>query len=275
MNPRRALFALLWMPANLLAIFPFPTALAQDAPSSIGWRVAALLPADVILLGEQHDIAQHQQIHREAIEALALRRLLGAVALEMAERGSSTSGLAADAGEAAVQAALRWNEQAWPWTSYGPAVMAAVRAGVPVLGANLPQAAMGEAMRDIKFDMQLPGPALKAQQQLIRLGHCGMLAEDHITPMTRIQIARDMAMAQTLGAAAAPGRVVLLLSGAGHADRTLGVPQHLPRELSVKSVQLRPIDGTPPELSSAKFDAVWLAGTAPAKDYCAAFKRTS
>ena len=56
-------------------------------------------------------------------------------------------------------------------------------------------------MADGKLDGQLPGPALKAQQQAIRLGHCNMLPESQITPMTRVQIARDISMAQTLAAA--------------------------------------------------------------------------
>jgi hypothetical protein len=63
-----------------------------------------------------------------------------------------------------------------------------------------------------------------------------MLPESQITPMTRVQIARDLAMAQTLRAAAQPGRTVLLLAGRGHVDRQLGVPQHLPREFRTKSI---------------------------------------
>ena len=55
-------------------------------------------------------------------------------ALEMAEAGHSTAALPTDAAEAAVRAALSWDERLWPWQPYAGAVMAAVRAGVPVLG---------------------------------------------------------------------------------------------------------------------------------------------
>ena len=77
---------------------------------------------DVLLLGEQHDAPEHQQLHLHVVQALAARRAASRhVALEMAEQGVSTAGLPRDAPEAAVRAALRWDEQAWPWPAYGPA----------------------------------------------------------------------------------------------------------------------------------------------------------
>ena len=98
--------------------------------------------------------------------------------------------------------------KAWPWQDYGPAVMTAVRAGVPVLGANLPRDQMPASMNDSKLDVQLPGPALKAQQQAIRIGHCNLLPESQITPMTRVQIARDITMADTIHQLVFPGKTV-------------------------------------------------------------------
>ena len=116
--------------------------------------------------------------------------------------------------------------------------MAAVRAGVPVLGANLPRDQQHSAMQDAGLDQLLAGPALKAQQQAVRLGHCELLPETEIRPMTRIQIARDRAMAQAISAAAAPGKTVVLIAGAGHVAPELGVPRHLPQGLAARSLQL-------------------------------------
>jgi len=137
---------------------------------------------------------------------LVARNELAALALEMAEQGRSTAALPKSASEDEVRAALQWNNKDWPWATYGPAVMLAVGAGVPVLGANLPRAQMRPAMDDRQLELRLKGPALKAQQQLIRFGHCELLPESQITPMTRIQIARDIAMAQTVTRAAVPAR---------------------------------------------------------------------
>ena len=234
-------------------------------------RLDALLPMDVLLLGEQHDASDHQQIHQQVIAVLAQRKLLGAVALEMADAGVNTAKLHPSSTEQQAKTALNWNDKGWPWTAYGPAVMTAVRAGVLVVGANLPRESMRGSMADNKLDGQLPGPALKAQQQLIRIGHCNMLPESQITPMTRIQIAKDIKMAETLTEVAVPGKVVVLLSGSGHTDRLLGVPQHLPASLTVKAVHLRAGDALTTEKAEA-FDAVWVTPAVPDKDYCADFK---
>lgn len=235
-------------------------------------RLTALLPTDALLLGEQHDAPDHQRIEREVVQVLAARHELAALALEMAEQGRSTAALPRDASADAVRAALQWRDRDWPWATYGGAVMLAVRADVPVLGANLPRAQMRAAMEDRQLELRLKGPALKAQQQRIRLGHCELLPEGQITPMTRIQIARDIAMAQTVSGAAVPGKTVLLLAGAGHVDRHLGVPQHLPTNFTSKSAGLV----GPAELGAAdtlaSFDAVWPARPAPEKDHCAEFE---
>jgi uncharacterized iron-regulated protein len=199
-----------------------------------------LAHTDAVLLGEQHDALVHRDLQQQWVAALAARGTLAALALEMAERGTTTTGLPPGAGEAQVQAALHWNTQAWPWDRYRPAIMKAVRAGVPVLGANLPRAGQQQAMGDASLDQLLPGPALKAQQQAIRLGHCELLPENQIRPMTRIQIARDRAMAQTVAAAVVPGKVVVLLAGAGHVEADLGVPMYLPASVRVRPVVLPP-----------------------------------
>ncbi len=248
-----------------------PEAPILQAPGSettqTSTRLEALLPADVLVLGEQHDAAEHQKIEQQVVALLAAKGALAAVALEMADTGVSTSALNPSATEQQVRNALNWNDKGWPWASYGPAVMTAVRAGVPVLGANLPRAQMPASMADSRLDARLPGPALKAQQQLIRIGHCNLLPESQITPMTRIQIAKDITMANTLAQATLPGKTVLLLAGSGHADRLLGVPQHLPSDLKVKAVRLRA--GTAGKESPEAFDAVWVTPELPEKDYCA------
>ncbi|WP_431098706.1 ChaN family lipoprotein [Polaromonas aquatica] len=252
-----------------------PEAPILQAPGNdtaqISTRLETLLPTDVLILGEQHDAVEHQTIEQEVVTALAAKGVLAAVALEMADTGASTSTLRPSATEQQVRNALKWNDKGWPWVAYGPAVMTAVRAGVPVLGANLPRAQMPASMADSQLDARLPGPALKAQQQLIRTGHCNLLPESQITPMTRIQIAKDITMANTLAQAALPGKTVLLLAGSGHADRQLGVPQHLPADLKAKAVRLRAggVGNEQPEV----FDAVWTTPALPEKDYCAGLEK--
>jgi len=130
---------------------------------------------------------------------------------------------------------------------------------------------MRAAMAKVELDSLLPGPALKAQQQNIRSGHCDMLPESQITPMTRVQIARDMAMAATLAKAAQAGKTVVLLAGGGHVDRKLGVPLHLAAGVKVKAVLIRSEVPAEPTEDSSSFDAIWPAQAAPVTDYCAKF----
>ena len=247
-------------------------------------RLATLLPADVLLLGEQHDAPAHQQLQRQAVQWLAARGALAALALEMAEQGRSTAGLPRDASEADVQHALAWRDAGWPWQTYRLVVMAAVRAGVPVLGANLPAARQREAMRDAALDARLPPAALAEQQQRMRDGHCGLLPESQIGPMTRVQIARDIAMADTVRAARQPGRTVLLVAGNGHVHRALGVPLHLPPDLTTKvlsaqsgqaqaAIDSEVTDTLPAHTSGA--DLLWPTPPVPPRDYCAELRRAT
>ena len=182
--------------------------------------------------------------------------------------------------DAEVRDALAWDGRGWPWADYGPVVMAAVRAGVPVLGGNLPRARMRAAMQDSALDTRLPPAAWAEQRERIREGHCGLLPESQITPMTRVQIARDMAMADTVVRALQPGRTVLLVAGNGHVQRGLGVPLHLPPKIKAKVVSARSEKALPATnniaatASGHDTDLVWPTAPQPPRDYCAELRRT-
>lgn len=262
-------FQRLWTVLTAMALSG--CAALQPTPYPEPQQINRLFPASVILLGEQHDAADHQRIHRFMVETLVARDALAALALEMATEGQSTEKLGPDASEEVVKDALKWGQGTWSWAVYGPVVMAAVRAGVPVVGANLPRAHMRESMNDNGFDALLPAAALQTLQQSIRQGHCSLLPEPQVAPMARIQIARDIAMARTLVKLVQPGKTVLLVAGAGHVDKTLGVAQHLPADLRIKTVLMHgdPIANT--DQYRAQFDEFWPTRPAPKGDHCADF----
>ena len=270
-----AIFALAGCATPQVPIIRAPAGTTASADVTTARLDAVIAPqgkptaVEVLLLGEQHNAPEHHQIEQQVIAVLAARGMLAAVALEMADAGATTAALNPRSSETDTRLALRWQEDLWPWADYQPAVMAAVRAGVPVMGANLPAAQFKASMTNSQLDAQLPGPALKAQQQLIRLGHCNVLPESQITPMTRVQVAKDMRMARVLGDAAVPGKIVVLLSGSAHANRELGVPQHLPKALHARSVLLLAGDG--PDQDKA-FDATWGTAALPETDYCAGLR---
>ncbi len=221
---------------------------------------APMLPplpnTQIIVFGEQHDQPDHQRQTEQALRRLATDGQLAAVVIEMAEQGRSTAGLPRDADAASVRGALAWS--GWEWPVYEGVVMAAVRAGVPVLGGNLPRAKMREAMGDAARDDLVDAAVRERLAVAVRDGHCGMLPAAQEPGMVRIQIGRDQAMAGTVAAALKPGQRVLLLTGAQHASRDRGVPLHLARHHGAPSVHVV-IFGDPSiglaadELRSAKF----------------------
>lgn len=184
--------------------------------------------APVLIFGEQHDQPDHQRQVAQAVRQLAAQGRLAAVVIEMAEQGRSTAGLPRDADAASVRGALQWS--GWEWPVYEGVVMAAVRAGVPVIGGNLPRAKLRETMGDVSREAGVDAAAREKLAAAVREGHCGLLPAAQEPGMVRVQIARDQAMAETVAGALQPGRQVILLTGAQHAARDRGVPLHLARE---------------------------------------------
>lgn len=248
---------------------PAPTPLE---PAVLAAELRALPPGTLLLLGEQHDADDHQRLARLSTEQLAAQDRLAAVVLEMAERGTSTRGLPRDASEADARERLRWNTAGWPWERYGPVVMAAVRAGVPVWGGNLPRAAMRDAMRDVGLDTRISPAALQAQFHNIREGHCGLLPETQIPGMARIQVARDVALARTLTDVTDGSRLVLLLAGGQHVLRDRGAPVHLPPELNRRARVVLMVAGDGPHTGPGA-DRVWQTPATPPRDHCAELRQ--
>jgi uncharacterized iron-regulated protein len=260
----RAFVAFCW---PVIALLLLPATAGAQAP----WhaQLQTLPGAAVVLLGEQHDAPEHQELARLSVQALAGAQRLSALVLEMADEGLSTEGMSAQSSEALVRERLQWNHSGWPWRRYGPVVMQAVRAGAPVVGGNLPRAAMGAVMRDVQYDDKVTAAILAGHRQRMRDGHCGLLPESQVPAMARIQIARDALMAQTVSKWVRDGQTVLLLAGAEHVKKDRGIPLFMPANsasaLSVVWMQAATRTRLEPELA----DVVWQTPPVPFKDHCA------
>lgn len=184
--------------------------------------------ASALIFGEAHDQPDQQRQVADEARRLAADGRLAAVVLEMAEAPHHTRELPRDASEADAQQALQW--RAWPWEPYAAVVMNAVRAGVPVLGGNLPREQMRAAMADAALDASVPAAVREKLAQEVRDGHCGLMPDAQLPGMVRIQIARDRSMAEVMARTsrdAGAGQLILLLAGAQHASRDRGVPLQL------------------------------------------------
>ena len=250
---------------------------ASTLTSSADWQqtLAQWTDAQVIALGEQHDQIAHHQWEAQTVQWLAAGQRLGALVIEMAPTGGSTAGLATTSTEEQVQQALQWQSGAagggWPWQDYGPMVMNAVRAGVPVLGGNLPRAQMKQTMGQSRYDSHLPASGWQLQLDAIKDGHCGLLPESQFAPMARIQLARDESMAKVAATAvqqwSRPGQSVLLVAGRSHVRSDIGVPTWLPKDLRQK-VAIAQSDKAPKAINMKADKLLTLAGNA-SQDQCA------
>jgi uncharacterized iron-regulated protein len=237
------------------------------------WALATASPAALLIFGEQHDQPDEQRQVAAEVRKLATAQRLAAVVLEMAEAPHQTSALPRDASEAQVREALQW--QGWPWPAYSEVVMNAVRAGVPVLGGNLPRSSNRAAMLDATLDQRIDAKARALIADAVRSGHCQLLPASQEPGMVRIQMARDESMAQVSASAlraAPPGTKVLLLTGAQHASRDRGVPLHLQASHGLEASTLHVVvfgDGDDGLLVDERRAALFT----PQADHCAELRK--
>jgi uncharacterized iron-regulated protein len=252
--------------ASLVALLFSMSAWSQE-----DWRsqIQSLPSRELVLLGEQHDAPEHQELTRLSVERLASKKQLSALLLEMADHGLTTEGLPIESSESVVRERLQWNDSGWPWRQYGPTVMQAVRLGIPVIGANLPRAAMGGVMADTSWDNKVPSAVLSAHRESMIQSHCGLLPASQVPAMARIQIARDERMAQTAQGQMRKDKTVLLLAGAEHVKKDRGVPLLLDASVINKVSVVLMQAATRPNQEMLSADLYWLTPPIAPKDYCA------
>ena len=239
-------------------------------PSVLQQQLIEFAPPSILLLGEQHNAPEHALWARQTVETLQKSDRVAALVMEMADAGFNTRQLPSDATDIQVQTALQWNNMGWPWERYGPIVMAAVQSGVPVFGGNLARSSMSAVMQENRWDQHLPTAQWEAQRTAIRTGHCDLLPDSQITPMARIQLAKDESMARTALAHLQPNKTVLLLAGKGHVWRNIGIPTWLPQGVSSKVAVAQAKSHATPVPSEYE----WLVQTPalPDTDHCQALR---
>jgi uncharacterized iron-regulated protein len=267
------------------------TASGRLTPRQLAERAAA---ADVVLLGEKHDNPDHHRLQAWVIEAMVALGQRPAIAMEMLDADQAAP-LAAyrqtpGADAAGLGAALRWQARGWPdWATYAPIAVAAFRADLPIVPANLtrPQStAVGhggiEALEPGLANELESSPRFDAAQGAsledeLRASHCGQLPETALPRMMEVQRARDANMARTLRAA---GRSVLI-AGAGHVRTDRGVPWHLrhtapeQKVLSIAFVEVQADRVDPAAYVEARpYDVLWFTPRVDNEDPCIAFRES-
>ena len=240
--------------------------------------VEHLAKAPRVLVGEQHDNPDHHALQLWLSRELAAQRPQGSLLLEMLnpDQQARVEQVQAEvrAGRMPVDtiAALAW-QPGWDWGLYGALVQYQLRQPYPLLAANLDRA---EIMQIYQARPTLQGTASTApavQEKLqadIRESHCGLLPDSQIPAMLAVQQQRDRRMAERLLAAPQPA---MLLAGAFHVRKDLGVPLHL-ADLGAGEGNLVLIlaeVGKQPAADSA--DYVWYTAANAPEDHCAKLRK--
>ncbi len=266
----------------------------------------ALARADVAILGETHDNAEHHAAQAWLVSQIAPSGL----AFEMIPQ-SSESALATlraqGADRAEMERALQWRARGWPdFAMYAPILDAAPRAAVT--GGAVDRDAAGVAMREgaeraarraigaagarYGLDAQLSAAQLEQATREQVAAHCDAIPESVAQRMVEAQRLRDAAFADAVLRARALGAVeadpdrpprVALIAGSGHARKDRGAPAALrvarPDLSTLSLAMVEVVEETQdwrayvegPE-GAPLYDFVWFTARAERDDPCAAFR---
>ena len=247
-----------------------------------------------VLIGENHDNAEHHRVQLDLVAALVRHGRRPAIAMEQFDREHQA---AIDAAREArprdaahLRSAAKFNERGWHWAFYEPIVDLALEYSLPLIAANLSRAdalrvvsaglgSLGaDRLRELGLDQPLEDARHARLEAVIDAGHCGKTAAATLTGMAQAQRARDAVMAHSV--AAHRGRGTVLIAGNGHVRRDFGVPHHLERlaagarVTSVGLVEIRagePRADDYPEHRNSLFDYVWFTSGIPRDDPCLRF----
>jgi len=232
--------------------------------------LARLADPERLIMGEQHDNPDHHAAQLWLLQALGEQRTQGSLLLEMLtpnQQAKVDAARQAKYAAADLPAALAWQE-GWDWNLYGPIVRFALTQPYPLLAANLDDSEIRAFYRN---PPALVGPrsnALAVRNTLlgqVSESHCGLLPESQMPAMLAIQQQRDRRMAERMLAAPTPA---ILLAGAWHARKDVGVPLHLLDLGAAEAPTVLMLAEQGDAVTAAMADYVWYTPATPKPDYC-------
>ena len=249
--------------------------------------VARLAARRFVLLGERHDNVDHHRLQAWIVRELVAAGRRPTVAFEMfrADQGETIARhLAASPTDArGLGDALDWRRSGWPaWSMYEPIAAAALDARLPLVAANLAQATATAIRRGgiaavdpatvtrLGLDRPLADDVRARLTTEIADAHCGQLPERSLDGFVAVQRARDAHMAAALREAGGDGAV--LIAGAGHVRRDMGVPLSLPAG-EVASLAFAEVSPRAPGGPALPFDYVWFTPRVDDRDPCESFRK--
>ncbi len=204
---------------------------------------AALAEADFVLLGETHDNPDHHELQARMVRELASAGRRPALAFEMlhtTQQSTIDAALARRPPSAdSIADAVDWARSGWPdFAMYRPVFAAGIRAGLPIVAANLAAEQVHDLVAGglsvlaleprqlLERVGPLPEDVVRGMRQEMQEAHCGQLPDSMLEPMVLAQRAKDAQMAVSLLSGGAK-QGAILIAGSGHARVDRGVPIYL------------------------------------------------
>ncbi|MDA0847726.1 MAG: ChaN family lipoprotein [Proteobacteria bacterium] len=233
-------------------------------PATQAQLIAFLKTADVLLLGEFHDNPQHHDIRAMLLRLLSERGFQVVV-----EHLNAPEKMAPGSPETQLRRleAAGFDQKGWSWPIHKPLIDTSDALGLDLWGANLGREQLRNPPPANLLEILDRAPLSRgAQTRLdedLRVGHCGMLPEEHIGSVRSAQRLRDASMA-VVAQQRAPSIVLL---GNGHARKDYGVPQVLrATHPALKVISVGFIEA--PLKDAATFDATWQTPRLERPDPC-------
>lgn len=230
--------------------------------------LVAIRESAFALLGEAHDNALHHRRRGELLSELPASTI---VVAEHLTRGR-VADLRADLLPALVAAGF--DPKGWAWPLHEPLFAAVARAGLRLVGGNLPredarrivregEAALADDLAALLRAAPLDAAAQAALDADLLAGHCNQLPAARLPGMRLAQRARDAAMAAALRGSG--GRPAVLVAGNGHVRTDYGVPRLLVgrRVVSVGFVEAGAAE------AGAPYTHLWITPKLERADPCA------
>ena len=259
------------------------------------WISAQQLDANIehqqfILLGETHTNPDHHIGQANIIEKWLSSKQSTALVFEMLAYEDWDQPLHPDYSLEELHQKLEEVSSQWEWEIYKPILEVQIKHQLPMVGANLTRAQLDQYSADKKCQLSRQGTSLEfcdsmtedqknTIKQLIFDAHCGYLPLEHTAVLLKAQMAKDASFAVSLANMGDTHKVVLI-AGAVHIRKDIGVPVHLQR-LGKQSVSIAFINVDPEKLTvedyvdhadlDKQFDYLYFTPSERNQDPCVEF----
>ena len=243
--------------------------------------ISAIHDADIILLGELHDNLFQHRARADLISKLQSEEIVIVSEHLSFGRELTYSGILLEDLEI-----IGFNKKAWNWPLHEVLYKKFEEFSLPVFGVNLSKEDINNIYAGRGFSQSdILTPIVKrstldsqSKDKLINdliVGHCGVLEEDLLSFMYKVQRYRDAGMAY-IASKVAPA---IVIAGNGHVRRDYGVPQILKKinpngnVISIAFLEIDKLSQTTDNLIKKLFkdadtDYIWLTEAVSRVDPC-------